>query len=96
MAKHKQKPRYSKLVVAVCLMACISYTVTCFVFLWNGKPLNDVQTVCFYGCFGIEFASLAFLTRGEYKYIGGNAANKQMPHVEIAEEDKEDEQVPKS
>ena len=87
MAKHGRKVKYSKLVVGVCLVACIAYTVTCFVFLWNGKPLNDVQTVCFYGCFGIEFASLAFLTRGEYKYLGGNPANRQMPHVETKEEE---------
>lgn len=85
MAKHKEKPRFSKLVVTACLILCVAYTVTCFVFIWNGKPLNDVQTLCFYGCFGIEFASLAFITRGEYKYVGGNQTTKQMPHVEVIE-----------
>lgn len=86
------KPRkYSKLIVALCLVTIIAYTVTCLFYLWNGKPLNDTLTILFFGCFGLEFASLAFIRRGELKYVEGNAANKQMPHVEIKEE--EDEQV---
>ena len=86
------KPAYSKVIVAICLLLILAFTVTQLVFMWNGKQLNDVQTACFYGCFGIEFASLAFVTRGKLKYVGGNPANKQMPHVEIEED--EDGKVP--
>lgn len=91
--KPEPKPAYSKLVVALCLVTIIGFTVTCFVYLWNGKPLNDVLTVLFFGCFGIEFASLAFIKGREIRYVEGNAANKQMPHVEIKED--KDEQVSK-
>ena len=82
--------KYSKLIVALCLFTIIAYTSTCFFYLWNGKPLNDTLTILFFGCFGLEFASLAFIRRGELKYVEGNAANKQMPHVETKEEEKED------
>lgn len=88
----REKVPYSKFVVAVCLLTVIAYTVTSFFYLWNGKPLNDTLTVLFFGCFGIEFASLAFIKRGKIKYVEGNPANKQMPHVETEED--EDEQVP--
>ena len=88
-----QKTTYSKLVVALCLMTVISYTVTCFVYLWNGKPLNDALTILFFGCFGLEFASLAFIKGRKIKYVGGNAANKQMAHVE-PKEDSDDEGRP--
>lgn len=89
MAKHKQKQQsaYSKAIVGLCLVTVIAYTVTCFFYLWNGKPLNDVLTALFFGCFGVEFASLAFIKRSKLKYVNGNAANKQMPHVETEEED---------
>ena len=88
------KPSYSKFIVFLMFVTIIAYTVTCFVYLWNGKPLNDLLTGFFFGCFGFEFGSLAFIKSKKLKYIGGNAANKQPPHVEIIEEDEQDEQVP--
>lgn len=88
----KPKPAYSKVIVVICLITIIAYTATCFVYLWNGKPLNDTLTVLFFGCFGIEFASLAFIKGREVRYVEGNAANKQMPHVE-AKEEEDGEQV---
>lgn len=88
MAKHRRKPEraYSKLVVATCLVLVLAFTVTCLVFMWNGKQLNDTLTAFFFACFGVEFASLAFVTRGKLKYTGGNGANKQLPHIEMKEE----------
>lgn len=93
MAKHKRKPEraYSKLVVAMCLVLVLAFTVTCLVFMWNGKPLNDTLTAFFFACFGVEFASLAFVTRGKLKYTGGNGANRQVPHIEIKEEEDDSE-----
>jgi len=85
------KPAYSKVIVALCLATIIAFTVTCFVYLWNGKPLNDTLTVLFFGCFGLEFASLAFIKGREVRYVEGNAANKQPPHVEAKEEDQDGE-----
>jgi len=81
MARHKEKPRYSKLIVAVCLVAVIAYTIVCLYYLWHGKPLNDTLTVLFFGCFGIEFASLAFIKRGEFRYTSG-AGERKVGHVE--------------
>ena len=89
MARHRQKAQYSKLIVAVCLALVLAFTVTCLVFLWNGRALNDVLTAFFFACFGVEFASLAFVTRGKLRYTGGNGANRQVGHVET--EDGEDE-----
>lgn len=90
------RPSYSKAIVLLCFVTVIGYTVTCFVYLWNGKPLNDILTGFFFACFGLEFGSLAFIKGKKLKYVGGNAANKQMPHVELAEEEeeKEDGKVP--
>ena len=85
----EQKPSYSKLVVAVCIVTVIAYTVTSFFYLWNGKPLNDTLTILFFGCFGLEFASLAFIKGRKVKYTGGNAQNKQLPHIELKEEGNE-------
>jgi len=87
------KPSYSKGIVFLCLVTIIAYTVTCFVYLWNGKPLNDLLTGFFFGCFGLEFGSLAFIKCKKLRYVAGNGANKQVPHVEIVEEDEKDEQV---
>ena len=90
----EKPPSYSKVIVFLCLVTVIAYTVTCFVYLWNGKPLNDPLTGFFFGCFGLEFGSLAFIKGKKLKYVGGNAANKQLPHVELEEEDeKEDAKV---
>ena len=90
------RPSYSKAIVLLCFVTVIGYTVTCFVYMWNGKPLNDILTGFFFACFGLEFGSLAFIKGKKLKYVGGNAANKQMPHVELAEEEeeKEDGKVP--
>lgn len=90
----QEKPRYSKVIVGLCLVTVIAYTVACFFYLWNGKPLNDTLTVLFFGCFGLEFASLAFIRGRELRYVDGNPANKQMPHIET-KEDEGNEQVPK-
>lgn len=89
MAQHKRKAKYSKFIVALCIVTVIAYTVTCFVYLWNGKPIDTTLTLCFFGCFGIEFASLAAVTRSENKYVKGNGNAKPMPKVEIEEEDNE-------
>ena len=86
MAQHKEKPRYSKLVIAMCIFNVLAYTVACFAFMWNGKPINDVLTAFFFGCFGIEFASLAFIRGREIRFVEGNAGNKQPGHVEVIEE----------
>ena len=85
MAKHKEKPKYSKIIVALCLVTIITYTTVCLFYLWNGKPLNDTLTVLFFGCFGIEFASLAFIKRGELRYVDG-AGERKVGHVELKEE----------
>ena len=84
-------PAYSKVIVLLCLVTIIAFTVTCFVYLWNGKPLNDTLTVLFFGCFGLEFASLAFIKGRKIRYVEGNAANKQPPHVEAVEEEAKEE-----
>lgn len=95
-AKGEPAPRaYSKLVVALCLAAVAAYTATCFVYLWWGKPLNDPLTGFFFACFGMEFASLAFIRRGKLKYAEGNPATRQMPHVEIKEEENGQSEVRK-
>jgi hypothetical protein len=85
------KPSYSKAVVLVNFVLIIAFTVVQLVFLWNGKPLNDTLTRCFFGCFGFEFGCLAFTHRSKLKYSGGNAANSQMPHIELEEEEEDDE-----
>ena len=88
MAKHKEKPKYSKIIVALCLVTIITYTSVCLYYLWHGKPLNDALTILFFGCFGIEFASLAFIRRGEMRYVEGTG-DKKMGHVEQKEEEDE-------
>lgn len=89
MAKHKQKPKYSKVIVALCLVTIITYTTVCLYYLWNGKPLNDVLTALFFGCFGVEFASLAFVRRGEMRWVEGQG-DKKVGHVEPVEEEEKD------
>lgn len=78
----KSTSKYSKLVILLCLLNIMWYTVTCFWFMWNDKEISDVLTAFFFGCFGVEFASLAFLKRGEYRYIGSD----KVGHVERIEE----------
>ena len=89
------KPSYSKFIVVLLFITIIAYTVTQLVFMWNGKQLNDVQTICFYSCMGFEFGSLAFIKGRKLRYSPGNAANKQMPHVEPVEEEEEEEEEEK-
>ena len=88
MAKHKEKPKYSKIIVALCLVTIIAYTITCMFYLWHGRPLNDVLTALFFGCFGVEFASLAFVRRGEMRWVEGQG-DKKVGHVEPIEEEKD-------
>lgn len=86
MAKHKEKAKFSKLVVTTCIVLIIAFTATCMFFLWNGRMLNDTLIVLFFGCFGIEFASLAFIRRGEMRWIEGSG-DKKVGHVEKESED---------
>ncbi|MBQ9000277.1 MAG: hypothetical protein IJ087_00290 [Eggerthellaceae bacterium] len=81
----KAKPAYSKLVVATCLVLILAFTVTCLVFYWYTKAVDPVLIGFFFACFGVEFASLAFIKGREVRYVEGNPANKQMPHVELKE-----------
>jgi hypothetical protein len=90
----KQAGQYSKAIVFLCLLTIVAFTVTCFVYLWNGKPLNDTLTVLFFGCFGLEFASLAFIKGRKIRYVEGNPANKQMSHVEVQEEEENEDEHP--
>lgn len=90
MARHKQKPKYSKVIVALCLVTIITYTTVCLLYLWHGKPLNDTLTVLFFGCFGVEFASLAFIRRGEMRYVEGQG-DRKMGYVEKVEEEKDEQ-----
>lgn len=90
LPEEKPKVAYSKLIVATCLILILTFTVACMTFYWNGKSVDPVLIGFFFACFGIEFASLAFIKGRDIRYIEGNPANKQMPHVEI-EEEKEDE-----
>ena len=85
MAKHKDKPKFSKLVVTTCLLLIIAFTAICMFFLWNGRMLNDTLIVLFFSCFGIEFASLAFIRRGEMRYVE-STGDKKVGHVEPKEE----------
>lgn len=86
MAKHKEKPKFSKLVVTICITLIIVFTATCMFFLWNGRMLNDTLIVLFFGCFGIEFASLAFIRRGEMRWVEGSG-DRKAGHVEKEGED---------
>ena len=78
---------YSKVIVFLCILTTIAFTVTCFVFLWHGKSIDSTLTLCFFGCYGIEFASLAAIKCSKNKHLKGDAAAKQMPKVEIEEEE---------
>ena len=83
----KSSNRYSKLIVLLCLVNIMWYTVTCFWFMWNGKDISDVLTAFFFVCFGIEFGSLAFIKSKEYRYVSGD----KVGHIErIEEQDEKD------
>ena len=77
----KSTSRYSKLVVLLCIATIIAFTVTCMVFYWHDKSVDPVLIGFFFACFGMEFGSLAFIKRGEYRYVGGD----KVGHVERIE-----------
>jgi hypothetical protein len=85
----REKTPYSKLIVFLCILTTIAYTVTCFFFQWNGKPIDSTLTLCFFGCYGIEFASLAAIKCSKNRHLKGDSAAKQMPKVEIKEDEDE-------
>ena len=85
MANHKTKPRYSKVIVAACLVFILAFTVTCLVFYWNAKSVDPVLVGFFFACFGMEFASLAFVTRGKLKYTGSGSG--KVGSVEVQEDE---------
>ena len=85
-AKHaKQKSLYSKTIVALCIITIIVFTVTCLYFYWHEKSIDPVLIASFFACFGLEFGSLAFVKRGEYKYVSGDTVG----HVERIEDEAE-------
>lgn len=87
-ARHvKQKSLYSKTIVAICIVTVIAFTITCLWFYWNDKQIDPVLIASFFACFGLEFGSLAFVKRGEYRYVSGETVG----HVERIEETNEDE-----
>ena len=86
MAKHRQKAKYSKVVIGICLTVTIAFIVCEMVYLWFGKPLDTTLTLCTFGCFGIEYASLAAIKCSDNKHgISADAAAKAMPKVVIEE-----------
>lgn len=85
------RPSYSKGIVALMFVTIIAFTVTCLVFYWNAKTVDQVLIGFFFGCFGFEFGSLAFIKSRKLKYVGGNAANRQVPHVELSEEEENED-----
>ena len=83
-AKHrKQRSLYSKCIVALCLTTIIAFTCVCMWFYWNEKTIDPVLIASFFACFGLEFGSLAFVKRGEYKYVSGETVG----HAERIEEE---------
>lgn len=88
MAQHKDKPKYSKIIVSICILTIIIFTSVCMFYLWNGKPLNDTLTILFFGVFGIEFGSLAVIRRGEMRYVEGSG-DKKVGHFEQKEDEDE-------
>ena len=48
----------------------------------------ELITALFFGCFGVEFASLAFVRRGEMRWVEGQG-DKKVGHVEPIEEEKD-------
>lgn len=89
----REKGTYSKFIVFLCIITTIGYTVTCFFFLWNGKPIDAVLTGVFFGMYGLELASLAAIKCSKNKHLKGDSAAKQMPKVEV-EEDKDEVSKP--
>lgn len=84
----EEKPAsYSKVIVAVCIMTIVLFTAVCMLYLWFGKPLNDTLIALFFGCFGIEFGSLAFIKGRKLRWVEGNPANKKSGHAELVEDE---------
>lgn len=87
-AKHKkQKSLYSKTIVALCLAAVITFTCVCLFFYWHDKVIDPVLIASVFACFGMEFGSIAFVKRSEYKYVSGDTVG----HVERIEDEDENE-----
>lgn len=87
-AKHKkQRSVYSKIIVVLCIVTIIAFTITCMWFYWNERTVDPVLIASFFACFGFEFGSLAFVKRGEYRYVSGDTVG----HVERIEDKDEDE-----
>lgn len=85
--KTKTKSLYSKSIIVLCIITIIAFTVTCFWFYWNEKSIDPVLIASFFACFGFEFGSLAFVKRGEYRYVTGDTVG----HAERIEEENEGE-----
>ncbi len=85
MMHAKSKSKYSKAIVVVCILTIIAFTVACMTFYWNEKEVDPVLIGAFFACFGMEFGSLAFIKRGEYRYVAGD----KVGHVERIEEENE-------
>jgi len=81
----KPTSRYSKSVVLLCIVTIIAFTVTCLVFYWHEREVDAVLIASFFACFGLEFGSLAFVKRGEYKYVPGETVG----HAERIEDENE-------
>jgi len=70
------RSRYSKFIVLFCILTIIAFTTTCMAFYWNEKEVDPVLIGFFFACFGMEFTSLAFIKRGEYRYVGGDKVGR--------------------
>ena len=87
MALHRKKHEYSKFIVFFCILTIILFTVSCFFFYWFEKDVDPVLIGFFFACFGMEFGSLAFIRRSEYRWGHGD----KLGYVErVNEEDKND------
>ena len=72
MALHKKSTsRYSKLIVLLCILVTFGFTQECMYFYWCEKTVDPVLIGFLFGCYGLEFGSLAFIKRGEYRYVEG-------------------------
>nr|DAS77793.1 MAG TPA: hypothetical protein [Caudoviricetes sp.] len=77
---------YSKVIVGICLVTVIVFTIACFIYAWYGKSIDSTLTLCFFGCFGIEFASLAAIKHSKNKYdIKKSNKGMQMPKIDTEE-----------
>ena len=87
----KQEGSYSKGIIALMFITIIAFTVTCLVFYWHSKSIDPVLIAGIFLCFGFEFGSLAFIKSKKLKYSGGKFGDKQLGHVEVANEKEEND-----